>query len=336
MGTSVRKLDKSGWTPEMLARGEALEAERRAWKASNDERAAHPLAGALGGLDEAADAATRAPRWVGTEKVFGNGCRRIVIRKVCPDPERALDRVIGRELVAGRVDEPTDDDREEWRKRNARRARSTVVDKAIAAGMNALHTLTFRENLLDLDEALRCFDLYRRKCQKLLPGWRYVVCWQRQERGAWHFHLATYRLPRLFTERGVKVNSWDVMRRLWRQCAGEHGGNFDEARERRRNGARMPLKTAARIARYIGRYIGRDIGDSLASEKGRKAFATSKGIELPTPQRYLWDGDDRWAELMTWALGRLPEQGRSYWFSPEIEVFFVECDAPVSATVAPS
>lgn len=339
MGSSVSKLDRSGWSAEALARAEWYDAQKAAVKGYAAAKAAHPFARALDGLDDASAAASAAPRWVGTEKRFGNGVCRLTIKRICPDPEAQLERAIKRDLrmPTGLEVEPTDEDRAAWRKRNARRAKSTVVDKAISAGMNSLHTLTFRENVTDLDEALRCFDLYRRKCQRLLKGWRYVVCWQRQARGAWHFHLATYRLPRYITEAGVKINSWDVMRKLWRQCAGSYGGNFDEVRQKRRNGANMPLKRAGQIARYIGRYIGRDIGEgSEESLAGRKSFATSKGIDRPVPLRYLWDGEDRWSDLLQWAFQHMPSEHRSYWFSPDLQVFFIECDPTGQATVAPS
>lgn len=327
----------SRWNPEGLPYAEAVQLSKAQVAAYREAASGHVFSGCLDGLSDESYEASRTPRWVGTEKRFANGVHRIVVRKVHPNPQSTLDRAVQRDLGL-----PTglevDRDAEQWRKRNARRARAQVVDKAIAAGMNALHTLTFKHNVTDLDEALRCFDLYRRKCQKLLPGWRYVVCWQRQERGAWHFHLATYRLPRHFTQSGVKVNSWDVMRRLWLQSAGEYGGNFDEAREKRRNGSRVPFKSAARIARYIGRYIGRDIGEPDQALKGRKSFATSKGIELPVPQRYLWDGDEtgRWGELMTWALERLGAQSYSCWFSRDLEVFFVESQCAAGASVPAS
>ncbi len=292
-------------------------------KAYRDAYAAHPFAGAYDGLTDDGRRASEAPRWRGTEKVFANGVHRIVIRKDYPDPQATLDRFIQRDLRMPTGME-VDPDPEANRKRAARRAKTTVIDKAIAAGMNSLHTLTFKANVTDLDDALRCFDAYRRACQRILKGWRYVVCWQRQERGAWHFHLATYRLPRFLTDKGVKINSWDVMRKLWRQAAGAYGGNFDEVKDKRRNGARVPFKRSGQIARYIGRYIGRDIGgDEVEALKGRKSFATSKGIKTPQPVRYVWDGEGRWNDLLKWAMDRVGPQS-SYWFSAELQVFFIE------------
>lgn len=332
MGGSVSNGQQSVWNPDGLPFGAAVAQSKARVKAFKQAYAAHPFAGAYEGVSNEAQAISEAPRWYGVEKVFANGVRRLTIRKATPRPQAALDRFIQGDLgmPTGMEVDATDEDREAWRKRNARRAKSTVIDKAIQAGMNSLHTLTFKENVTDLDEALRCFDLYRRKCSKLLKGWRYVVCWQQQKRGAWHFHLATYRLPRYLTDKGVKINSWDVMRKLWRQCAGIYGGNFDEVKQERRNGSRMPLKRAGQIARYIGRYIGRDIGDAENEAlKGRKSFATSKGIDKPVPLRYVWDGEDRWGDLLEWAFDRMGTEAnghRSYWFSSDLQVFSIECD----------
>lgn len=315
----------SKWNPNGLPYAQAVAESKAAAKAYKAAYAEHPFAGAYEGASVESQVASEAPRWRGTEKAFANGVRRLVVRQVTPNPQATLDRAIQRDLRMATGLE-TDRDPAEDRQRAARRAKMTVVDKAVAAGMNSLHTVTFRENVTDLDEALRCWDLYRRACQKVLKDWRYVMCWQRQERGAIHFHLATYRLPRYLTENGVKINSYDVMRKLWRQAAGKHGGSFNEVKVKRRNGSRAPLKRAGQIARYIGRYIGRDIGDGSAELKGRKSFATSKGIELPRPVRYLWDGDKPLADLIAWAMERVGTESANYWFSAQIGVFFIESD----------
>jgi len=164
-------------------------------------------------------------------------------------------------------------DREASVKRACRRSKKAVRERAKGAGYDSLFTLTFRENVTDRDIAAEVLTRFLRRLRALLPGVSYVSVFERQKRGAWHVHIATHALPKLLAVRGAKVKSWSVMRAIWRSCAGELGGNFDEQKRGRR-------ASSFRIARYLSKYISKDFADS---ELERKRYWL--GGECQAPKR---------------------------------------------------
>src|SRR6218665_936936 len=222
----------------------ASQAQHKAFQAA---KAAHPWANILEGLTPESLAASEAPRIKFISRDFGNGHKEAVVMRVIPDPGKTLDRAIERDLrgIAPRGF----GDREKSQESAARRAKQDVRHKCKAMAINALWTLTFRENVTDREVALRCLDRFRRLVVKHIPGWRYIAVLEKQERGAYHVHIATHALPHRLTDKGVKVKSWNVMRGIWRKVVGALGGNFDEAKKRGRWGTGKPMRGAGAIAR---------------------------------------------------------------------------------------
>lgn len=321
MASTVRELDTSGWSAEALERRERMRAEIAAFKAFQAAKAAHPLAKALEGLTAASMAASEAPRIKFMSRDFGNGHKEAVVMRVIPDPGKALDRAIERDLRA--IAPRGMGDREKSQESAARRAKQEVRHKCKAMAINALWTLTFRENVTDREVALRCLDRFRRRVATVIPGWRYIAVPERQERGAWHIHIATHALPMRLTDKGVKVKSWNVVRGIWRSVAGKLGGNFDEAKKKGRWGTGKPMRGAGAIARYIAGYVAKDMKES---ELNRKRYSASKGIEVPDAYRALFDGDTSMAELISLAYAAVGDNVVSRWYDADRGVFFVETD----------
>ena len=136
------------------------------------------------------------------------------------------------------------------KERSARRAKTKVRRICKTMGVDALLTLTYRENMTDLDACKRHLKEFVRRIRRLVPGFAYVAAFERQKRGAWHVHMAIHALPFTLPWAGVKVKSYGVIRAVWRAVVGDFGGNIDQARKKRHS-----RKTPAKIAAYISKYI---------------------------------------------------------------------------------
>ena len=118
---------------------------------------------------------------------------------------------------------------------------------------------------------------------RLLPGWFYVAAFERQERGAWHVHMAVHRLPKeLQAKPGVKVKSFNVIRAVWRSVVGDLGGNIDVSAHKR-NSKRAPSKVAAYLSKYMIKAFAD--GDAWSNR-----FSSSKGVTVPKAERIRFAG----------------------------------------------
>lgn len=321
MASTVKQLDTSRWSSEALERLDHIRTAKARHKAFKAAKAAHPFAGLVDGVSDASKAASTALRYRFISRDFGNGHKEAVVMREIPDPAKTLDRFIERDLR--HLTPRGEGDREKSIEANVRRAKRDVRHKCKAMAINALWTLTFKQNVTDREIALKCLDRFRRRVVTVIPGWRYIAVLEPQKRGAWHIHIATHALPKLLTDKGVKVKSWNVMRAIWRAVAGDLGGNFDEAKRVGRWGTSKPMRGAGAIARYIAGYVAKDMANS---ELNRKRYSASKGIEVPDAYRALFDGDESMAELIGLAFAAVGDNITSRWFDAERGVFFVESD----------
>ncbi|MCE4555006.1 rolling circle replication-associated protein [Roseateles cellulosilyticus] len=345
MSASVKTLDKTGWSVAALRREarhngwKAKAAARKVWEASEageayrDAYNRHPLCNALDAVTDESMERSRAPRYRLKVRTFPTGHAEAVVTTEYPDPLKTLDRAIRRDLR--HLDFKWEGGRDENVERAVRRASQDVRLKCKAMGVNSLWTLTFRENVTDRQAVLRCFDQFRRRVVKVLGDWRYIAVLERQERGAWHVHLATHALPSRIVQGDVRVKSWDVMRAIWRSAAGEFGGNFDEAKKQKRwsKGAR-PIQGAGAIARYIAGYVAKDMHES---ELGQKRYSSSRNIEVPPAYTAVFDAaDETMRALIELAYAGVGERVASTWFNSNRGVFFIETDDSRSFRPPPS
>jgi hypothetical protein len=122
-------------------------------------------------------------------------------------------------------------------------------------------SLTFRENLTDLGLAWKALGKWFRMVRRLMPDFAYVAVPERQDRGAWHFHLAI---------RGFRNVS--VLRYLWHKVVGSGSVNIG------RGGA---WKRGA-IARYLCKYMSEDFDTGQAY---RKRYSSAGTIAEPSRVR---------------------------------------------------
>lgn len=166
------------------------------------------------------------------------------------------------------------------RARSASRAKRTCRHKIKHAGFNSLLTGTYRENMQDYDRMRRDFAAFLRKMRQLIPGFRAVYAFERQDRGAWHFHMACDRLPVLLQHKGCKVKSYDVARTVWRSIVGADNGNIDVDghRSRRKAHADKRKSSLAALAGYVSKYLTKDYGEGL---HGRNMWGSTQGLTPP-------------------------------------------------------
>lgn len=322
MSATVSNLDYSSWTPEQLARLEASRRYEAATKEFKQACAAHPLAGALEGVDDESLCLSQAPQYLFQARDFGNGHREAVVVVRHPDPQGTLDRAIQRDLkhLAPRGE----GDREANIEFAVRRAKKDVRHKCKAMMVNALWTLTYKSNVQDRELVLKHFDAFRRRVANLFGEWRYIATLEKQERGAYHIHLATHALPQRITQGGVKVKSWDVMRAIWRSCAGEYGGNFDESkRQSRWSKHKKPIKGAGAIASYIAGYVAKDMQES---QLNKKRYSASKAIHIPEAYKALFTSETTMRELIELAYAAVGDNITRAWFDQTRGIFFLESD----------
>ena len=129
-------------------------------------------------------------------------------------------------------------------------------------------TLTFKDNVTDLDEANYEFRqfikrlnyrIYGKKCSNL----KYTVVPEFQERGAVHYHVIFYNLP---------YTKADVIEEVW-------GNGFIKINK---------IDDVDNVGAYICKYLTKDNDDERL--RGRKCYFNSRGLKKPI-EKYL-DYDD--------------------------------------------
>jgi hypothetical protein len=162
----------------------------------------------------------------------------------------------------------------------ANRAKTAVRRSCKVIGASTLLTLTYRHNEEDLMRVKADLKEFNRRLLRLMPDLRFVACFERQQRGAYHVHIATGGIPSAFVKTGVhglpvRVKSFDAIRAVWRSVTKDRGGNVDVSRRKRHS-----RSTPAKIAAYISKYVSKDFEDG---EKGANRYARYGKFDIPAP-----------------------------------------------------
>lgn len=200
-------------------------------------------------------------------------------------------------------------------RRSARRAKTKVRRLCKTMGVDALLTLTYRENQRDVDLAKRHLKEFVRRVRRVVPGFAYVAAFERQKRGAWHIHMGIHALPFNLPWAGVKVKSYSVIRAIWRAVVGELGGNIDQARKKRHS-----RKSPAQMAAYISKYILKafEEGDDYSNRY------SASSCTMPKPVRMRFQAASM-AELIGLVYSEIGQAGTltNPWLSPFGDRFFL-------------
>lgn len=172
---------------------------------------------------------------------------------------------------------------EENRLRSIRRAKQAVRWHIQRIEADHLLTLTYRENMQDVDRLKHDFDLFRRMVQARYPKWTYVAAREMQDRGAWHLHLAVKG------RQDIKY-----LRTCWYKVLGCVGATGDSVLGQvnieapRKKYAQGGLWRAGKLANYLTKYIDKAF-DIL--EHSSKRYWASKGAPQPVITKYWLAGN---------------------------------------------
>lgn len=161
-------------------------------------------------------------------------------------------------------------------KRAALRAKQQCRRAIIQEGFDELLTLTYRENQQDIVLCKKHFKEWVRRMARALPGFRYCAGFETQDRGAMHVHLATYKLPKHATFKGVKVKAWELGTKVWRSIVGANNG-LCYVGGKSRFGGNAAFRGLAQIAAYVSKYIMKDYAKSPA---GSNRYSRSLGAPV--------------------------------------------------------
>jgi hypothetical protein len=160
------------------------------------------------------------------------------------------------------------DKREENDDDAGRPAKKNVRDCCKAISADRMVTLTYRENMLDRDRALKDWKAFCRRLGKVAK-FHYVAVIEEQERGALHFHVAV---------RGKQ--SYVLLRSIWQRVLGlgPDGQQMGQVNVRDPHSFGFGVKGAHRLASYIAKYCGKDMQCRALDQK---RYFRSRGIVLP-------------------------------------------------------
>ena len=175
--------------------------------------------------------------------------------------------------------------KERSRRRSARRAKTTCRRVIKTAYFDEMLTVTYRENQQDVELFKKHFKEWVRRMKRALGDFEYCAGFEPQERGAWHAHVCCRKLPKVVGYEGVKVESYKLGTKIWRDVVGDTpdgktnglvyvGGK--DAHGRPMRGRRTCAEMAAYVAKYITKHA-----HLFPDEKNR--YSRSDGIVPGTP-----------------------------------------------------
>lgn len=231
-------------------------------------------------------------RYTVTYHSLGHGHRECSVMPVIEwkeGPELHPESINGQILAGLREPDPVEveEKRRLARLKSARRAKTKVRRLCKVQGLDVLMTLTYRENQTDLVLCKRHVELWRKRMNRLfaengLGRFLFVAAYEPQQRGAWHVHLATRRVPQSLGRGGARVKSFDAVRAVWRAVVGTLGGNVDIGGKRKRRGqqGRFTQRSPAKCAAYLSKYMLKDWEEW--PEGVRRFQASQGGVPVPT------------------------------------------------------
>jgi len=154
-----------------------------------------------------------------------------------------------------------------------RRAKKKVRELCKSIGADRMVTLTYRQNMVDRDTALKHWDLFRRKLAKH-KQFHYVAVIEEQVRGALHFHVAV-----------AGRQMYTLLRSIWQGILGlgPDGQQMGQVNVRDPHKFGFGVKGAHKIATYIAKYCGKDM---QCRDLNQKRYFRSKGIVVPEVQSW--------------------------------------------------
>ena len=176
------------------------------------------------------------------------------------------------------------EDREKSVEISTQRSVRSVRERCKSISADHMVTLTYKENVQDRERVLRDLKAFVRKLNKLeklgLRKLHYVAVLEKQERGAFHIHMAVHGFKR-----------WKTLFAIWQEIVGKGNGGVyvsgsgelemkDGAfkKKAKRNARRRGVHE---VAAYLSKYIGKDVDET---DLNKKRYFASRGIVVPERQ----------------------------------------------------
>lgn len=219
-------------------------------------------------------------------------------RRVFPDGQCEVSVVKERHFLGPGIKPKPKTKRGESEKREeneddaGRRAKKNVRHRCKAICADRMVTLTYRENMVDRERALKDWKAFCRRLGRV-KHFHYVAVIEEQERGALHFHVAVHGRQ-----------SYALLRSIWQSILGKDG----EGREMGQVNVRDPHKFgfgpkgAHKLASYIAKYCGKEMN---SRDLNQKRYFSSKGIPVPELEYWRLPGVTNQLDAVQYAFGML-------------------------------
>jgi hypothetical protein len=169
-------------------------------------------------------------------------------------------------------------------RRAALRAKTQCRRFIKAHGLDEMLTITYRQN--QEDEALfkEHMAKWYRRMRKALGEFVYCAGYEKQDRGAWHAHVACHRLPKHATYKGVKIEAWKLGTTIWRDIVGKtpdgKEGGLVYVGGKPKWGKRRQRMSVGKNAGYVSKYILKHFEDF---PEGSNRYSRSNGDVVGKP-----------------------------------------------------
>lgn len=166
-------------------------------------------------------------------------------------------------IVVGKAGRGESEERDVHEMRAIRRARSRLRRLVLSANADHLLTLTYRANVTGFGQASADLGRFIRRIKQNLPSWVYIAVPERQQRGAWHWHLAV-----------IGRQDVDLLRASWRDVIGDR--NIDVQKPTNRTANRRLA-----LVKYLGKYLAKGFEEGNRELNGHR-YRASLGIQVPS------------------------------------------------------
>lgn len=232
---------------------------------------------------------------------FGNGAVEVLLRPIRPMFEGAIRSMADplsyanacKELgespstyTGPRIEkeqgEQSDYELADNHRRAVKRAVQNIRWLAMQIEADRLLTLSYRRNEENREVVKADFKRFVRMVRKEYPEWQYVAVLEKQDRGAYHLHVAVHGWQRI-----------NFLRRCWYKALGGKGdevgemtpGQIDVTSPRKAKwGTQLREWRTSKLAQYLTKYLGKTF-DETTSEK--KRYWHSVDAKQPPKTRYL-------------------------------------------------
>lgn len=149
-----------------------------------------------------------------------------------------------------------------------RRAKKNVRMRCKVIGADRMVTLTYRENMVSREQALKHWDAFRRRVGKV-KAFHYVAVIEEQQRGALHFHVAVHGRQ-----------NYVLLRSIWQSIlgCGANGEQMGQVNVRDPHKFGFGVNGAHKLASYIAKYCSKEM---QCRGLDQKRYFSSRGVVLP-------------------------------------------------------